>query len=88
VESQTDTPSYIAEGKRAYAIEQSAAEEQWAVCWATRWTAIWERAQVVLRSQLSNIDTCESLPELLIEIDNKDNERNLGEEADINYDDL
>jgi hypothetical protein len=83
-DTAVDTPPHIAEGQCAYALEQSLAKQQRAVRWATRWTAIRERAQTVLRTQLLNVEASEaseSLPELLIEIDDEE-DRDVEEERE------
>lgn len=85
-EVEIDTSSYITEGRCAYAIENSAAEQQRAISWATKWAAIRARAHIVLSTQLSTVDVSEALPELVIELNDED-EGDLEQGADDAADD-
>jgi len=71
---QSDKTGHVAEGLSAYALEQSAAEQQRAIKWTTQWSAVRERAQAVLTTQLSNVETQEPLPELAVEIEDEERE--------------
>jgi hypothetical protein len=74
VGDQSDTAGHIAEGLSAYALEQSAAEQQRAIQWSTQWSAVRERAQTILTTQLSNVETQEPLAELAVEIEDEERE--------------
>jgi hypothetical protein len=58
----------VAEGQLAYAMEQKDAEEQRAIRWAAKWSAVRERAQTVVRMQISNGNAVEPLPDLEVEL--------------------
>ena len=70
---RVDSESHIAEGSATYAWEQSLAEQQRAIRWAAQWSAVRERAKVVLKTQLSSTETrYSSLPVIVVEIEDDD----------------
>jgi hypothetical protein len=80
---QLNKAVHVREGLLAYAMEQKDTEEQRMVSWAIKWSAVRERAKTVLRSDLStNTNTITSLPELVVELEGEDEERENEEEMD------
>ena len=69
-------PSHVAEGLNAFAMEQSDADNS--VLYTGQHSGH-ERAQHVLATQLSNVETQVPLPELLVELKKED------ERDDDNY---
>src|SRR5277367_6836379 len=83
---RTDIAPHVAEGLRAYAVEQSNVEQRRAIRWTTQWAAVRERASAVLESQLSNVEMQVPLPELVVELNNEDemdNEDDLNDEDEV-----
>lgn len=72
---------HLSEGVRAYAIEQSNTERRRAIHWASKWSAVRERAREVL-TQPSNVDVTDQLPQLVIEISNEDEKEEMGEDVE------
>jgi hypothetical protein len=68
--SHAGTPGHVGEGLRAYAIEQSNAERQRSIQWATKWSAVRGRARAVMNALMSPSGELlmETLPNLVIEI--------------------
>ncbi|KAJ7169308.1 hypothetical protein C8R43DRAFT_876185 [Mycena crocata] len=56
----------LAEGIRAYALEQEARERAWALKWADQWDAVRTRARAALNDEL--VDVTQELP-LVVELD-------------------
>lgn len=64
----------LAEGLRAYALEQVDREERWAKMWEVKWAAVRARAALVVRDHL--VDVTEDLMEPLeVELEDEDAER-------------
>ncbi|KAJ7896185.1 hypothetical protein B0H13DRAFT_1885266 [Mycena leptocephala] len=64
----------LAEGLRAYALEQVDREERWAKTWEVKWAAVRARAALVVRDHL--VDVTEDLMEPLeVELEDEDAER-------------
>ena len=73
---QADDTGYLAEGRIAYAIEQSKSEERRALQWASMWKDIRARAGDVVKCLLSGEGVSDScLPELVVEIEPAEDER-------------
>jgi hypothetical protein len=82
-EEATSELEYITEGMRAYAVEQSHAEQRRAIRWTSRWSAVRERARDVVAVQSSNVDTMDRLPQLLVELgEEEDKEGQMDEEEE------
>jgi hypothetical protein len=84
---RTDVPSHVIEGLVAYAVEQSSAEQQRAIRWTTQWSAVRERAQTVLKMQLSNVEAQVPLPELVVVLDDDDDDDDERDDDDDEDDD-
>ncbi|KAJ7185969.1 hypothetical protein C8R46DRAFT_880838 [Mycena filopes] len=54
-DSRPDASSVLAEGVRAYALEQAARERYWASSWEAKWAAVRARAAVSLSDHLSDV---------------------------------
>ena len=67
-----ETSSNIADGVRAYALEQSEAEQERAIRWASHWSPVRNRARAALDIMLSNVNEVASMPRLEVEITNGD----------------
>lgn len=76
-----DVSPNVAEGLTAYAVEQSRAEQERALRWTSQWSQIRERAQVILNTQLSGVETQVPIPQLVIELEDED-ERDDEDELD------
>jgi len=75
-------PTHVLEGLRGYATEQGDVEERRAVFWAAKWRAVRERAQTVLSTHLSSSDSSTILPDLVVELEAREEEEECDEEAD------
>ena len=70
------------EGAAAYTWEQSLAEQDRALRWATQWSTVRERAALVLKGLLTSVET--PLPELVMDLeDEEEEERDHHEDADL-----
>ena len=69
---RTGIAAHIAEGQLAYAMEQKDAEEQRAIRWAAKWSAVQERARTVMQTHMSNSDVYDSLPELVVVLEREE----------------
>ena len=87
VNKRSDVAAHIAEGIQAYAEEQSDAERQRSIRWATQWGDIRDRARAVVANMQSVSDGVESLPELVVELDDEDDLDHEGAEDDQDDDD-
>jgi HAMP domain-containing protein len=67
--NQMGNAAHVAEGQLAYAMEQKNAEDQRAIRWAAKWCAVRERARTVVQTHMSNGNAAESLPELVVELE-------------------
>jgi len=76
--------SHLDEGAAAYAWEQSLAEQDRALRWATQWSTIRERAASVVKGLVTGVETHTALPELVMEIEDEEEEEEEeeNEEAD------
>ena len=74
-QQRAESESHIAEGLAAYAWEQSLVEQHRAICWATQWSAVRDRARSVLEGQQSSAETYDLLPELVIELEDEEGDR-------------
>ncbi|KAF7362033.1 CxC2 domain-containing protein [Mycena venus] len=54
-EACTGVSAELAEGLRAYAMEQAARKRAWAAKWELKWAAAWSRAMMVLRDDLVDV---------------------------------
>lgn len=63
----------LAEGLRAYALEQATRERAWATSWGAMWSPIRARAGLVLRDHVVNVME-EVLVPLLVELEEEDDE--------------
>ncbi|KAJ7113743.1 hypothetical protein C8R43DRAFT_1138589 [Mycena crocata] len=73
----------LAEGLRAYALEQADREIEWSRRWAEKWSAVRARAGLVVRDHIVNVEE-EVLVPLEIELDEEDEEEYA---PDMGYDD-
>ena len=76
---------HLSEGVRAYAIEQGNIEKRRAIQWASKWSAVRERAREVLAANPSNVDITDHLPRLVVELAAEEKEdigEDIGEEDD------
>jgi hypothetical protein len=71
---------HLSEGVRAYAIERSNTEKRRAIRWASKWSAVRERAREVLAANPLNVDVTDLLPRLVIEIAAKNEKEEMGED--------
>ena len=73
---------HISEGVRAYAIEQGNTKKRRAIRWASKWSAVRERAKEVLAAKPSNVDVTDLLPRLVIEIAHENEKEEMGEDIE------
>jgi hypothetical protein len=69
-ESRGSISPELAEGLRAYALEQVHREEQWATRWERKWAPVRARADLVLRDGLADV-TEDLLVLLEVELDDE-----------------
>ncbi|KAJ7635975.1 hypothetical protein DFH06DRAFT_1139060 [Mycena polygramma] len=86
LESRPDADPELAEGLRAYALEQMHRELKWAEKWAEKWAAVRARAGLVVRDHLVDV-TEEVLIPLEVDLDDEEGEE-FANDVDFEEDDL